>query len=138
MMQESNVAINKFLAGDKDLSHHGWLLKLTIRDLVASLLCSLIWWMLVSRPDMRVKKFNPDYTHVKHMTREITYSVSTILMGTFFEALIMGFYATGYNTKYFLNMRDNMFAYWFLIIVMPVYRDGHFWWIHRAMHHWDT
>lgn len=42
-VNESGVAIRKFLDGDKSLTHHGWLLKLTIRDLIATLLCAFIW-----------------------------------------------------------------------------------------------
>lgn len=38
-------------------------------------------------------KINKDYTPAKHFNRELVYSISTILMGTFYEALCMFLYA---------------------------------------------
>lgn len=83
-------------------------------------------------------KMNKDYTPKKHLKREIFYSVCTILMGTFYEALCMVLYATGYINTQFFDLRENMLSYWGWILLMPIWRDAHFYFTHRSMHHWDT
>lgn len=137
-MMESKKAVQQFIDGDKDIGNHMWLLKLTARDLIASLVLTLIWQWLVSLPNLRPLKLNKDYTPAKHLNREMLYSVSTILMGTFWEALCMVLYATGYVNNYFMDWRQNKIAYFGWILAMPCYRDAHFYWIHRGMHHWNT
>lgn len=135
---ESKIAVQKYFDGDKDPMNHGWLLKLAARDLLNCIACGVFWTWFVNQKDMRLLKFNKDLTHAKHLAREVTYSISTILMGTIIEAMCMVAYATGYCNTYFLNYSDNKLAYWSLIILMPLYRDGHFYWVHRAMHPWNT
>ena len=42
-MQESDQAIKKFMSGDTDLKHHGWILKIAARDMLVSFTCCVAW-----------------------------------------------------------------------------------------------
>lgn len=72
------------------------------------------------------------------MKREILYSISTILCGTFWEVLIMVMYATGYCTTFDLDWNNHRLSRYAFIVLVAFWRDFHFWWAHRLIHDWDT
>jgi sterol desaturase/sphingolipid hydroxylase (fatty acid hydroxylase superfamily) len=90
------------------LSNFYWILKITARDLIVSLATPFLWQILMYNSSyaaaMREVKFNKDYPASKHIWREIPYSISTVLMGTFIEAFLMTLYATGRITNYYLDI----------------------------------
>ena len=88
--------------------------------------------------NLRPLKFNKDYQHAKHLRREVFYSICTILCGTFWEVVIMALYATGNCNTWYLDWNSYVVSRWIMIITTPIWRDGHFFWVHRAMHDWDT
>jgi sterol desaturase/sphingolipid hydroxylase (fatty acid hydroxylase superfamily) len=87
---------------------------------------------------MRPLKLNPDYAASKHLWREIPYTISTILCGTIYEVVIIHFYATGKLTNIYWNIEDHQLRTLIWIASMPFWRDGHFYFVHRAMHRWNT
>jgi len=75
------------------------------------------------------------------MLREIPYCLSTTLMGTLFECIALHLYANGTITNYFTDTFESrrtiiLSVLW--IIFMPIWRDTHFYIIHRGMHPWNT
>ena len=48
-------------------------------------------------------KFNKKYPDPQDLYREVTFSISTTLMGTGFEAAMLRLYATGAVKNYFLD-----------------------------------
>jgi hypothetical protein len=42
-MADAKVSMDKFSAGDKDLSNFFWILKITARDLIISLITPFLW-----------------------------------------------------------------------------------------------
>jgi amino acid permease len=87
---------------------------------------------------MREVKFNKDYPASKHIWREIPYSICTILMGTFIEAFLMTMYATGRITNYYMDISEHPVAFFAMLLTLPIWRNAHFYWVHRFMHKWNT
>lgn len=141
-IQESTTAIEAFMSGNRDPTMHGWLLKIAIRDLIVGLTACIGWqWTIMHSPvtrKLRPVKFNKEYQDAKHMPREIYYSISTILCGTFWEAWIMFMYTQGYFGTWSIDIAANWHKWAVMILTLPYWRDGYFYWCHRAMHHWDT
>ena len=63
-------------------------------------------------------------------------------MGFIVEVAALRLYAKGVipESKYYTDFFNWDDAWWtfFWIGLLPSWRDGHFWWIHRAMHPWNT
>jgi len=87
---------------------------------------------------LREVKFNKDYPASKHIWREIPYSICTILMGTFIEAFLMTLYATGKISNYYMDISEHPYAFFALLLTLPVWRNSHFYFVHRFMHKWNT
>lgn len=141
-MEESQGAIKEFMNGDTDIMKHGWILKIAARDLIISGLVAALWQTLVINSffaeKLRPLKFNKDYQAAKHYYREIYYSIATILCGSFWEVVIMYLYAAGYVNTWYMDFNQNKLSRAAMIISMPIWRDGYFYWCHRAMHDWET
>lgn len=58
-------------------------------------------------------------------------------MGSFFEVLALYLYANGKITNYYLDFFEYPLFSFCWVFLMPFWRDGHFYWIHRAMHPWN-
>ena len=141
-MEESKFSFEKAQAGNYDLDNFAWIWKITARDLFASLILPAGWhWLLYSSnyaETIRTMKFNKDYPAEKHLWREIPYCVCTVLMGTVIEVWAMYMYSQGYFQNYFIDWRQGQYALFCWIFFIPTWRDGHFYWVHRFMHKWNT
>jgi lathosterol oxidase len=107
-----------------------------------SLITPFLWQMTTQNSSysatLREAKFNKDYPAAKHIWREIPYSVCTVLMGTFIEAFLMTLYATGTITNYYLDISEYPIAFLAVILTQPIWRNTHFYFVHRFMHKWNT
>ena len=141
-MADAKASIEKFNQGDENLSNFYWVLKITARDLIVSLVTPLLWQILFYNSayaaTLRAVKFNKDYPAAKHIWREIPYSISTVVMGTFIEAFLMSLYATGRLTNYYMDISEHPFAFFGMLLTLPIWRNGHFYWVHRFEHQWNT
>ena len=76
-----------------------WVLKIIIRDLIVGLGVATIWHALIYNSSftelMREVKFNKGYPNQNHIWREIPYSISTILIGSFFQIFALHQYSKG-------------------------------------------
>lgn len=124
-----------------DLCNFCWLGKMAARDFIVNFTMIVFWqWLIIESShakNIRPLKFNKDYQDRKHIQREMIYCVSTTLCGTFWEAVIMYMYAVGYVNTWTLDYKTN-YGFWALVVLNSVWRDGHFYFVHRAMHDWDT
>lgn len=59
-------------------------------------------------------------------------------MGTLFEFIMLVLYAEGLVTNYFLDLKAHPYLLAAWAFLMPVYRDAHFYCIHRMMHPWRS
>ena len=141
-MEESSAAIQKFVSGDHSLTHHDWILKIATRDMLSSFTFCVAWQLFIVHSSvtatLRPLKFTKDYQHAKHLRREVFYSICTILCGTFWEVVIMILYHTGYVNTWYMDWNKHQLWHAIMVISMPIWRDGHFWWVHRMMHDWET
>jgi len=141
-MDESKISFEKLAAGGSDFSNFVWIWKIAARDLISHIALPLGWhWLLYASryaESIREMKFNKDYPAEKHMWREIPYCVSTVLMGTILEVWAMYMYSIGYFSNHFLDWRTDPRCLFLWIFFIPTWRDGHFYWVHRFMHKWNT
>ena len=141
-MEEAKMSIDKAYAGEADLSSFMWVWKITARDLFASLILPLGWhWILYGSnyaENIRTMKFNKDYPAEKHLWREVPYCVCTVLMGTVMEVWAMYMYSIGYFSNHYLEYKEDPLCLFLWIFFIPTWRDGHFYWVHRFMHKWNT
>ena len=130
-----------------DFSLHGWILKIAMRDLICAFVLIVGWYCILdySRLTDMIKplRFNLIIPPNSQAYREIPYCISTTLMGTFFEVICLKLYGDGtipesrWFTDVFAN-RTNLLVFCAWVFLMPTWRDGHFYFIHRGMHPWNT
>merc|ERR1712203_28812 len=70
--------------------------------------------------------------------REVTYTISTILCGVFWECAYLKAVASGYITNYYSDIWAHPVYTFIWIFGIPFWRHLHFWFVHRAMHPWNT
>ena len=136
-----------------DFTWNGWIIKIFVRDYIFNLAMIVGWFYWINYNQGNVSDMQPlkfEYFFPKQpetMTREIPYTLCTIFMGFIVEVAALRLYAEEVipKTKYYDDVSLNGFFNWddawytfFWIGLLPSWRDGHFWWIHRAMHPWNT
>ena len=125
-----------------DFSWNGWIAKIALRDLIINLSIGSFWYYCTMLTDMKEVasglKFNEKDAGTEPLLREILNSISTTLMGTFFEVLAIMLYSQGYFSRRYENYMDRPWITAAWILLIPFWRDAHFYWVHRAMHPWNT
>lgn len=62
-------------------------------------------------------------------------------MGLMFEVSALHLYANGTITNYYMDIfesRKTILVTCAWVFLCPSWRDGHFYWIHRFIHPWNT
>ena len=85
-------------------------------------------------------KFEYFFPKLEVLKREIPYTLCTIFFSVVAEVLALHCYSTGIIPKenYYFDWNKHKWWTFLWFGLMPSWRDGHFWWIHRMMHPWHT
>lgn len=125
-----------------ELKWTGWILRIVMRDLFLMALVTGAWHHLLYNSGFTQYlvpvKFNKKYPDSSNLYREVVFSISTTLMGTFFEVLMLHLYASGRAASYYFDITSHPYSLAFWVFLMPIWRDGHFYAVHRFMHPWRT
>ena len=134
--------IEGLLVEAERLEWTGWILRIFLRDLFL-MLCICGGWHHILYASSYTRfllpvKFNKKYPENSNLWREVLFSVSTTAMGTGFEVLMLHLYATKRVTNYYMDLTDHPISLALWLVLMPAWREGHFYIIHRFMHPWRT
>jgi len=102
---------------------YNWVCKIALRDLAVALTVIGVWYWWVdvyNKKDFKQLKFDSNYVPEGTLWREVPGTISTILMGTLCECLIMHyFYSNKSYDNYYMNLMDHPFLSFFWIAGMP-------------------
>ena len=80
-------------------------------------------------------KIQQKFPENKHIVREISYSILSMLVFTVFGTSVFYFQQHGY-TKIYLDIHEHSIAYFiFSVFAFIMAHDTYFYWSHRLMHH---
>ena len=105
------------------------------RYLIIATVAFLIWYVLFRRIT-HSKKIQERFPVAADYTREIGFSVLTVLIMSFIPALVLGSPEIARHTKFYTNINQHGTVYFILAFpVMAIMHDTYFYWMHRIMHH---
>lgn len=119
----------------------GWIAALIVRDVVGVLLAYSGWhWVLYNSPlaaRMRCRKFNPEYPPAEQWSHDRFHSLAGTVQGALWEAVTLHLIARGWLPC--AVIRSAAAAPWAFalgILLVPYWRELHFYAAHRVMHPW--
>jgi lathosterol oxidase len=97
---------------------------------------AFILFYLVFKKIIHYKKIQHRFPHFSDYAREIGFSILTVCIMAFVPALILGTPSVAKYTKFYTDINQHGFTYFFLAFpIMALMHDTYFYWMHRLMHH---
>jgi len=128
-------------ATEWDFSYNGWVAKVFVKDLIFGTCVAAGWYWytdIYNADVLKPVRFNQIKPDRSELYREIPYTYSTILIGAILECLVLHLYGNGTITTHFENYWDRPWVLFFWVVLCPLWRDSHFYWVHRLIHPWNT
>jgi sterol desaturase/sphingolipid hydroxylase (fatty acid hydroxylase superfamily) len=118
-----------------------WVFPIIVRDMLLSFIVAGGWdhLMYFSSFSKKLEKYkmNPKYPPPAQYYHDMFFTVLATLTASALEIVVMRLWATGYLPYYAGFWQYPIWSVG-LIVTMPYWRLGHFFWIHRLIHPWRT
>jgi len=121
-----------------------WILPIVARDLAVTIAVAGLWdFLLYSQwSPLRAKahpaKFNPKYPSFVQIKHDIAWSLCSTLLSSAWEIAVLHAWARGYIALSLPATWWLDWATWAWLLTTIYWRLAHFYWMHRAMHKWNT
>ena len=109
--------------------------KIGTRYFLVAGIAFLLFYLLFKRTN-RYKKIQSRFPGIKDYTREILFSITTILIFAFVPLFVLHDPAVSSYTQFYKKISQHGWPYFFLAFpLMFIIHDTYFYWTHRLMHH---